>query len=167
MSPTFTLRRLGVSDVAAYRDLRLLGLRSHLSAFGASFEEEVGKPLEWFVERLESSAVWGAWLDGDPNLAGVAALHVSATAKAMHKGLLWGMFVRPEARGTGLAASLAGQLLAQVRSTVEEVRLSVTTSNAAAVRLYARLGFRPYGVEPRALKIGGEYHDELLMALRF
>jgi RimJ/RimL family protein N-acetyltransferase len=57
--------------------------------------------------------------------------------------------------------------LAQARSAVEEVRLSVTTSNAAAVRLYARLGFRPYGVEPRALKIGGEYHDELLMALRF
>ena len=49
--------------------------------------------------------------------------------------------------------------------TVEELRLTVVASNATAVRLYARCGFREYGVEPRALKIGDRYHDEVLMAL--
>ncbi len=167
MSQTFTLRQLGASDAAAYRDLRLLGLRSHPEAFGASFEDEAARPQEWFAERLASNAVWGGWRDSAPDLAGVAGLQVSGSAKARHKGVLWGMFVRPEARGTGLAAALAGRVLAHARGVVEEVRLSVVASNAAAIRLYTRLGFRPYGVEPRALKVGGEYHDEVLMALRF
>jgi RimJ/RimL family protein N-acetyltransferase len=167
MSLTFTLRRLGASDAAAYRDLRLLGLRSHPEAFGASFDDEAGRPLEWFAERLASNVVWGGWRDGDPDLAGMAGLHMSGVAKARHKGVLWGMFVRPEARRSGLAAAVAGRVLEHARGVVEEVRLSVVASNAAAVRLYARLGFRPYGVEPRALKVGDEYHDEVLMALRF
>jgi RimJ/RimL family protein N-acetyltransferase len=166
MTPTFTLRRLGAPDAAAHRDLRLLGLRGHPEAFGASFEDEAGRPLGWFAERLDADAVWGGWRDGDPDLAGVAGLRVSGAAKARHKGVLWGMFVRPEARGSGLAAALAGRVLEHARGVVEEVRLTVVASNAAALRLYARLGFRPYGVEPRALKVGGEYHDEVLMALR-
>ncbi|MCW8086099.1 GNAT family N-acetyltransferase [Sabulicella glaciei] len=167
MSPSFTLRRLGASDALTYRDLRLLGLRSHPEAFGASFEDEAGRTVEWFAERLDLNVVWGGWRDGDPDLAGVAALHVSGAAKARHKGVLWGMFVRSEVCGSGLAAALAERVLAHAKDVVEEVRLSVVASNVAAVRLYTQLGFRPYGVEPRALKVGGEYHDEVLMALRF
>ena len=49
---------------------------------------------------------------------------------------------------------------------VEEVRLSVVSSNAAAVRFYEAAGFVAYGLEPRALKVAGVYHDEVLMAAR-
>jgi len=61
------------------------------------------------------------------------------------------------------------QLLEQCRTIdgLEEVTLSVVTSNASAKRLYQSLGFAVYGLEKRALKIDGEYFDEELMALRF
>lgn len=118
--PVPTIRRLAAADAETYRAPRLEGLRNHPEAFGASWEEETGRPPAWFAERLESNAVWGGWLGGDPVLAGE----------------------------------------------VEEVRLAVVASNTAAVRLYARLGFRRYGLEPRALRVGDRYHDELLMALR-
>ena len=36
--------------------------------------------------------------------------------------------------------------------------------NEQARRLYARLGFVEYGVEKNALKHGGGYYDEVLMA---
>lgn len=49
--------------------------------------------------------------------------------------------------------------------TVEEVRLTVVATNTAAVRQYTRAGFNQYGLERRALKIGDDYHDEVLMAL--
>jgi hypothetical protein len=39
-----------------------------------------------------------------------------------------------------------------------------TRPNNAAVRLYTRLGFKEYGLEQRALKFGGRYYDEVLMA---
>lgn len=161
--PSFTLRRLGTADAADYRELRLEGLLRHPEAFGASWEDETSKPIEWFAERLERNAVFGGWRDASL-LVGLAALHVPDSAKSKHKGVLWGMFVRPEARGTGLAAALVERVLQEAGAIVEEVRLAVVTSNTAAVRLYTRAGFTQYGLERRALKVGDQYYDDLLMA---
>jgi RimJ/RimL family protein N-acetyltransferase len=161
----FLFRRLAGPDAVHYRELRLEGLRRHPEAFGASWEDEASQPLPWFVERLERSAVFGAELPGASALAGVVGLLVPEAAKLRHKGLVWGMFVRPEAQGGGLGAALMARVREHAADVVEEVRLTVVTSNIAAVRLYTRMGFEQYGLERRALKIGGQYHDELLMAL--
>ena len=79
--------------------------------------------------------------------------------------MLWGMFVQPQAKVTGLGPALVARVLEHARATVEEVRLTVVSTNTAAIRLYERAGFEQYGLERRALKIGGDYHDEVLMAL--
>jgi RimJ/RimL family protein N-acetyltransferase len=86
-------------------------------------------------------------------------------AKQRHKGMLWGMYVRAQARGTGLAAALVQQVAAHARPLVEQVCLTVVASNAAARRLYGAAGFEEYGLEQRALKVGTEYYDEVLMVL--
>lgn len=88
-------------------------------------------------------------------------------AKLRHKGVLWGMYVRPRARRAGLGAVLVRRVLDHARGAVEEVRLTVVSSNDAAARLYGAAGFEAFGVEPRALKVAGRYHDEVLIALRF
>jgi RimJ/RimL family protein N-acetyltransferase len=49
---------------------------------------------------------------------------------------------------------------------VEEVGLSVAVTQKAAMRLYASLGFKGYGRERRALRVGRRYIDEELMTLR-
>jgi ribosomal protein S18 acetylase RimI-like enzyme len=79
--------------------------------------------------------------------------------------MLWGMYVRPDARGTGLAASLVQRVIEQARPFLEDILLTVVASNAAACRLYRAAGFEQYGLERRALKIGDAYYDEALMAL--
>jgi RimJ/RimL family protein N-acetyltransferase len=43
--------------------------------------------------------------------------------------------------------------------------LTVVASNVAARRLYSAAGFEEYGLERRALKVGDEYYDEVLMVL--
>lgn len=85
--------------------------------------------------------------------------------KQRHKGMLWGMFIKLGARGTGLGSSLVARVLEHARQTVEEVRLTVVATNTTAIRLYERFGFERYGLEKRALRIGDDYHDEVLMAL--
>ena len=60
---------------------------------------------------------------------------------------------------------MAGRVIEHAEGIVEEARLAVVVSNVAAVRLYKGLGFEEYGLERRALKVGSEYHDELLMTL--
>lgn len=162
------VRRLAAADAAAYRDLRLEGLAAHPEAFAASWEDEAARPLSWFAERLERNAVFGAWAGaaGDGAMDGVAGLLVPDAAKLRHKGVLWGMYVRPRARGAGVGAALVARVLGHARGVVEEVRLSVVASNTAAVRLYEAAGFGRYGLERRALKVAGRHHDEALMAAR-
>jgi RimJ/RimL family protein N-acetyltransferase len=157
-------RRLETDDIESYRELRLEGLKNHPEAFSSSWEYEAGKPVSWWVERLETNMVFGGWVARSP-LVGVAGLRVQSAVKLRHKGVLWGMYVRPEARGTGLAAALVERVVEHARTLVEEICLTVVTSNAAACRLYSAVGFKEYGVERRALKVGTEYYDEMLMAL--
>lgn len=167
LPPTpFAVRRLGEGDAAAFRGLRLGALAAHPEAFGASWEVEAEQPLEWFAERLARSAVFGGEASAS-GLAGVAAFAVPDAPKLRHKGVLWGMYVRPASRGTGLASALVARVLEHARAVpVEEVRLSVVASNAAAVRLYRSAGFAAYGRERRALRVGDAFHDEVLMARR-
>ncbi len=162
--PDFTFRRLAAADVEHYRRLRLEGLRSYPEAFAASFEAEASRPLDWFVERLERNVVFGGW-QGVSALVGILGLHIPDAAKSRHKGELWGMFVAAEAQGTGLATALLARVIEYAETAVEEIRLTVVTTNKAAVRLYANAGFRRFGLERRALKVDGRYYDELLMAL--
>ncbi|MBL6454514.1 GNAT family N-acetyltransferase [Belnapia sp. T6] len=157
--------RLGPADAAAYRALRLEALRLHPEAFAADWAEEAARPLDWFTERLATNAVWGA--GEDAALAGMVGLMRPGMAKLHHKAIIWGFYVRADARSAGLGTALLGAALTEAREAgAEEVRLSVTAGNAAALRLYERLGFRAYGREPRALRVAGHDHDEFLMALR-
>jgi ribosomal protein S18 acetylase RimI-like enzyme len=158
------VRRLDPHDFASYREVRLEGLKNHPEAFSASWETESANPASWWAERLETNIVFGGWIDGSP-LAGVVGFRMHGSTKVRHKGMLWGMYVRPDARGTGLAASLVQRVIEQARPFLEDILLTVVASNAAACRLYRAAGFEQYGLERRALKIGDTYYDEALMAL--
>jgi len=48
---------------------------------------------------------------------------------------------------------------------IEQIMLSVVTTQDAAIKLYRSLGFESFGCERRALKIGDRYLDEENMVL--
>jgi ribosomal protein S18 acetylase RimI-like enzyme len=131
-------------------------------AFGASHEDEARQPLGFFGDRLASSAVFGALLDA--RLVGIAGFYRQAGVKARHKGVLWGMYVQPSARGAGIARRLVEAVTAYARRHVEILLLTVVNDNQPARRLYASAGFVEYGIERRSLKVGDVYFDEVLMA---
>jgi RimJ/RimL family protein N-acetyltransferase len=161
---TIAVRRLGPADAAAYHAIRLDGLQREPEAFDRSYEDERETPIERVAEGLVRNTVFGAEDDGG-ELAGVAGLSVRPAARLAHKAVLFGMYVRPAARRQGIAGALIDAIVAAARGQVEEIQLSVVTTNVAAVALYARAGFRSYGLERRALKIGEVFLDEHLMAL--
>ena len=150
-------------DAALYREIRLEALQLASEAFGSSFAHEGAQPLGYFEEALTRANVFGAFLETD--IVGVAGFRIQAGLKQAHKGLLWGMYVRPVARGTGTGKSLVKAVLDHARERVELVQLSVVGDNEAAQRLYRSCGFVAYGHEVHALKQGGRYYDELLMAV--
>jgi ribosomal protein S18 acetylase RimI-like enzyme len=157
------IRRLAPADAAAYRGIRLEGLKHHPEAFGSTFEAEAVRPLAWFFDRLSQSTVFGAFRQAE--ILGVAGFAVRSGEKEAHKGLLWGMYVRPQARGTGVARRLVEAVIEAARPCVELLQLSVVVGNERARRLYVGLGFVEYGIERNSLKQNGRYYDEILMAL--
>nr|WP_260986146.1 GNAT family N-acetyltransferase [Bordetella genomosp. 13] len=162
MDAGHTVRRLGAGDARAYREIRLEALRRHPEAFASSWEDEQAHDEAWFASRLRDGFVAGAF-DAQGALVGTAGLLVPASTKLRHKGMLWGMYVSPRARGAGAAPALVQAVLDEARGRVDAVSLTVTVGNEAALRLYRQSGFEEYAREPRALKVGGRYYDEILM----
>lgn len=159
---SFTVRRLTPDDAALYQPVRLQGLRDHPEAFGASFQTEAGMSLEAVARRLARGATWGA--STGEGLVGITSLVVSEGLKSEHKATVVGVYVRPEARGSGVASALMRAALDHAQGLVELVQLGVASDNAAARRLYERFGFVAYGTEPLAYKLAdGRYVDDLLM----
>lgn len=156
------LRRLLPADAALYREARLEALRIASEAFGSTFACENAEHPEWFATRLANAAVFGAF-DG-PDLLGIAGFFAMQGPKDAHKGVLWGMYVRPCARGCGVGRRLVEAVIDHARRHVEVLQLTVVAGNEPARRLYASLGFVEYGIEKNALKADGRYWDEILMA---
>ena len=159
----FEIRRLRVADVEDYRTIRLAALRTEPEAFGSVYDIEVTRPVDSFVERLASSIVLGAY--AGERIVGVAGFRQEIGPKERHKGVVWGVYVQPDARGQGIAASLIAGIIYAARNIVEQLTLTVVQGNSAAIALYRQFGFTVYGVEPRARKNLSGYVDKVLMVL--
>jgi ribosomal protein S18 acetylase RimI-like enzyme len=160
--PVVQVRKLRPDEAETFRLIRLEGLQQSPDAFGSTLEREAAEPLGFFADRLARNAVFGAF-QGEA-LVGVAGFYSLDGPKTRHKGTLWGMYVKPAARGHGVAEALTERVMAQARrERVEVLQLTVVSANERALRFYRRMGFSAYGVEPRALKHRGAYFDEVLM----
>ncbi|MBM3117089.1 GNAT family N-acetyltransferase [Jeongeupia naejangsanensis] len=165
---TTTIRRLTPADAPHYQALRLAALRDTPSAFGSSYEAEKDRPIPEIETRLAPApdhGLFGAF-DGDA-LVGTAGLGRESMTKLRHKAILWGMYVAPGYRQRGLAGALVREAVALAKSVddLRQINLSVNAGNTAALRLYEGAGFRRYGLEPDALLVDSELHDEILMRL--
>ena len=163
-----SVRVLTRADAAAFRELRLRALKEHTDAFTSSYEEDVQKPLAATEQRIDGgdgSTFWGAFVDG--RLQGIVGLTREPRRKNAHKADIVAMYVAPESGRRGLARALLQAVIDHARSVggLEQLVLTVTRSNQAAFELYRTTGFMTFGVEPRAIKVAGEYVDKEHMIL--
>lgn len=162
------IRRLTPQDAPSFHALRLLALRDEPTAFGSSYEEEAAFSPETISARLAThldQGVFGAF--DELRLLGIVALRRESMRKLRHKGMIFGMYVTPEARGNGVGRDLLSQALMLARSVPDllQVNLGVNADNTRAIALYESMGFETFGREPRAMKIEEVFHDELHMVL--
>ena len=152
------VRRLTEDDAEIFRQIRLQALKEHPETFQSTYESAAEMPLDAFKQRLRQYALFGGFVGED--LCGFVGFYPLKNPKISHKGIMWGMYVKPEARGTGLAEAMVEAVADFAKGKVEQILLSVITDNERAMRFYQKMGFEPYGRERRALKIDGHYYDE-------
>jgi ribosomal protein S18 acetylase RimI-like enzyme len=164
------IRLLNRDDAQIFRSIRLEAVQDTPMAFAESAAEARGKSMADFENYLDSHGrgdfVFGAFDERDA-LVGVVGFYREAHAKYFHKGVIWGMYVKPAFRRRGIGAALLSAAIERTRELpgILRVNLAVTSPNGAAKRLYEKSGFRVYGIEPAGLNIDGEYLDEVFMQL--
>ena len=72
------------------------------------------------------------------DMVGVVGFRRERRKKLRHKANVWGMYVVPELRQTGIGKSLLAELLNKAKSLddLEQINLGVVSSNISAKRLY-------------------------------
>ncbi len=161
---TYTIRPVRHEDWRTAKDLRLTALQdpvAHL-AFLETHEQALAKPDELWRERTSGAAEGrsvrqfvaeqpdGRWLGTVTVLVEPAGVQgIFGDTPAQSQTHLVGVFVRPEARGTGLVNELFQAALewswALPEPHIERARLFVHQDNDRAQAVYRRAGFRPTG----------------------
>lgn len=155
------IRRLVAADAQNYRQIRLEALLAHPAAFGGNYATESTRDVSDFAAAIARSAIFGAF--NGQSLVGVVGWFQSTSEKQAHRANLFGMYVKPECRGTGCADQLVNAVVKDAKPTSLQMHLTVAADNPAAKKLYTRLGFEIYGTDPRGLYVDGRYIDEHLM----
>ncbi len=160
------IRKLNITDIKEYKQIRLEMLKKAPTSFGSSFEEESLFSDSMWENRLtkEDINVIGAF---DNGLIGVVLAVTNPRKKLKHLAHINSMFVRTSFRQSGVGNKLikaAIKLLTE--KDIEVVNLSVVTDNLSAIKLYERNGFIIYGTESNGIKYNNEYIDLHLMTLK-
>ena len=121
------MARLGATDVGALE---------RLYADGAA----TGESPEFFFGSMVRDGVFFGARDGD-ELTNVAGTHLVAIEEGV--GAIGNVYTRQNRRGRGLAGQATSAVVTELlRLGVTVIALNVYQSNAAAIQVYERLGFR-------------------------
>ncbi len=156
------VRQLGESDAADFKRLFRDGLVAHPEAFSMGLEELDAQPLETLTHAITApdNRFYGAF-ESD-RLIGMVSFQRYTRLKLRQRAVIGSMYVIPEARGRGIGQKLLEQVLQTAQAWgdgLEDVVLGVTVGNDAARRLYERVGFQTYSIDPRFLKVNDRYFD--------
>ncbi|KEZ52697.1 MULTISPECIES: GNAT family N-acetyltransferase [Metabacillus] len=161
-------RLLTLEDTEQYRSLRLQALEELPFHFASAYEIEKKKSIEELMDEIRPSGsqfIAGAFSGRE--LTGITAFKQEPLHKMKHRGQILSMYISPSARGNGAGKSLLTYLLDRIKENpaIEKADLAVGAENKGAIALYRSLGFVQYGEYANALKVDGEYVDELYMTL--
>ena len=164
------IREVVEADAEGYYVLRAQSEQEFPQFAGFNAERELSAGRAGIAGILgaypaEGTVVWGAF-EGN-QLVAVTVLSRRLSPKYRHKAFLWGMYVKPEFRGSGVARVLMETAISWAKQHPEviAVSLQVTSSNVRAQRFYEGFGFRVFGTERRSLLAAGEFHDVHYMEL--
>ena len=81
-------------DAAAWREIRLEGLKECPAAFLKSYEDAAQKSVEDYAAQIEKNSIF-VWRDADGIIAGTLSFFIESGSNQKHRGHAVAMYVRP------------------------------------------------------------------------
>lgn len=159
-----TVRPLEEEDWQEFRTIRLAALTDSPDAFVASLEEEQGYDEALWRERMRRSTRLVAVRDNDDGSEQRQHLGVVSLGQGKDEegqvAEIFGLWVSPEARGTGVATKLVEAGAQRARKDGRtHVAYWVGTDNGRAVAFASGIGFRPTDFR-RPMRVASEDGEE-------
>jgi GNAT superfamily N-acetyltransferase len=144
------IRAVRPEEAALLRDVRLRALADAPEAFLTTLDEALAYPEQVWRERAATQPGRVTFIAEEPGSdrwwGMVGGLLETLQADEPPAVYLVGMWVDPARRGTGLGQALVQAVLDWATAQgVGRVELDVVETNAPAITLYERRGFRPTG----------------------
>lgn len=159
-----SIRKLDINDLHLYKEIRLELLKNEPSNFGSSFEEESMFEEQMWINRLTKKEIIAIGAFDDQLLVGIVLGVLNPRQKLKHVATLNSIYVSKEYRKLGLAKKMIDYAIELLKNLhVEIIKLSVVTTNEAAINLYNQMGFIKYGIEKKSIKWNDTYIDQALM----
>ena len=163
---SFEIVRAQAEDAAALLDyLKIVGGETENLSFGAE-----GVPLDVEAEKaylgVQAQSQDNIQLLAKANGEIIGTASLNRKQRRMGHRAEFGISLKKAWWGCGAASALMEAILAFAKENgFEQLNLEVRSSNARAIRLYEKYGFRKLCTFPRFFKINGEYIDFDLMNL--
>lgn len=154
-----TVRALGADDWQTYQQIRLAALQDAPAAFASSYDEEKDYDAAFWRLRVGRSSRLVATVEGEP--VGIVSVGQASEPDVAE---LFGLWVRPDYRGRGVAWQLTQAAAHHARATGQRaLKLWVATDNGRAVAFFSSAGFRP--ADERRPMTNDAQTEELAMLL--
>jgi ribosomal protein S18 acetylase RimI-like enzyme len=164
-----TVTRLAESRWADYRDIRLEALKNNPTVFGSAYEEELPLPEAEWRRRMQNAlfAVEAETPAGTPEgkALGMIVCARNNRIKTSHICNIYSVYLNEDYRGRGIGDKLMEAALAEIKKMpgVVKIELAVNPTQKAAAHLYRKYGFKLTGRVKKALRVNGNFYDELMM----
>jgi ribosomal protein S18 acetylase RimI-like enzyme len=168
----YRIARIQPGQGQQLRAIRLESVHYNNTAFAISQTQLLGLSHDQW-EQVCSNAMIGQqnaifMATHDAIVIGMVGCRIDTSPKMRHVGVVWGMYVNPMHRGKQVGTQLIRHVIAHGEQLgVSMLKLSVTTTQEAAITMYQRVGFERYAYEPALLHVDGIDIDALHMRYNY
>ncbi|WP_118951029.1 GNAT family N-acetyltransferase [Taibaiella helva] len=137
----YSIRKLDLTDLEAYKRLRLEALEQESSVFSSTYEREAAFATGDWEQRLNNPQSASFGLFHDQELVGITGIVITDPGKC--EATLVASYIRKHHRGKGLSALLYRERIAWARDIgLKQIIVSHRGGNEASRRANQHFGFR-------------------------
>jgi len=168
----YCIARIQPGQGLQLKAIRLESVHHNNTAFAISQTQLLGLSHDQWEQACsnamvgQSDAIYLAWHANA--VIGCVGVRIDPSPKMRHTGIVWGMYVNPLHRGKQVGSQLIQSVIGHGDAIrLHMLKLSVTTTQEAAITMYQRVGFERYAYEPALLHVDGIDIDALHMRYNY